>query len=394
MVWSCLLLLEFLLINVSSAAHFQTLATSCVSKIAELLRLFNSRTSQLVLGAGAIHSAARLKSINAKHLALVTQCLGLVISILPHIRAALMAQLPSKQHTLLHDLDKIKREYNDHLEKVLSKFVNIISGIVEHGLAPRISKTDFDQRGRMQREIELCGFLEGVATNTKKMHQVLAGLLPTDHLHDVFSRIFSNIDSMVPTLFMNADTSSKGKNATNSGGFLLPSTEAGKRRLVAEVEIMTKGLNSLPGVQEWEFSSMSVLKKKLELDVEPEKESEEEPENQVNAPVMENGNGHEHAEGANDTVDEAQEEITSAEVVKNGNNDSKGTNNDVDEETSNINSVSENESSEQEATEGDENKTLVEVKSVSNGEGNDDESSPSQVENAEDTEEEESNEAT
>ena len=281
MVWSCLLLLEFLLLNVSSAAHFQTLATNCVSKISDLLRLFNSRSSQLVLGAGAIHSSARLKSINAKHLALVTQCLGLVVSTLPHIRAALMAQLPSKQHTLLHDLDKIKREYNEHLEKVLSKFVSIISGIVEHGLAPRITKTDFDERGNMSGDVECCAFLEGVSTNTRKMHQVIEGLLPPDHLQDVFSRIFANIDQIVPILFMNAHKVSieakaadqsknlsrnKANTVMSSKTFVMPTTQVGKHRMIEEVEIMTNKLKSLPGVKNWEFTCISVLKTKLELE--------------------------------------------------------------------------------------------------------------------------------
>jgi hypothetical protein len=123
-----------------------------ISKVVELLRLFNTRTSQLVLGAGAIHSSAKLKSINAKHLALVTQCLGMMIAILPHIRAALMAQLPSKQHLLLSDLDNVKQDYADQLEKVLTKLVTILGGIVEHGLAPLIVKTDFDQRSKTVRD--------------------------------------------------------------------------------------------------------------------------------------------------------------------------------------------------------------------------------------------------
>ena len=65
-VWSCLLLIEMLMTNLAAAATFQSLAIDVVGKISDLLRLYNSRTTQLVLGAGAIHSAARLKSINAK----------------------------------------------------------------------------------------------------------------------------------------------------------------------------------------------------------------------------------------------------------------------------------------------------------------------------------------
>ena len=84
--------------NLSAAGHFQSLATNAVTKVAELLRrLFNTRTTNLVLGAGAICTA-----------------------LLPHIRAALMAQLPSKQHALLNDLDKIKKDYLDHLFLVVT----------------------------------------------------------------------------------------------------------------------------------------------------------------------------------------------------------------------------------------------------------------------------------
>ena len=61
-VWSCLLLVEMVMTDMACAAHFKALATNMVGKVAELLRLFNSRSTQLVLGAGAIHSAARLKS--------------------------------------------------------------------------------------------------------------------------------------------------------------------------------------------------------------------------------------------------------------------------------------------------------------------------------------------
>jgi vacuolar protein sorting-associated protein 54 len=261
-VWSCLLLVEMLMNDIACAAHFQSLATNVVGKVAELLRLFNSRSTQLVLGAGAIHSAARLKSINAKHLSLVTQCLGMIISILPHVRAALMAQLPSKQHGLLQDLDKIKKEYADHNEKVLNKFVTIIGGIVEHSLAPRIMATNFDSRVG---EVGCCVFLDGVSTNTKKMHQVLSGLLPPDHLQDVFSRIFAYVDQKTPDLFIAAAT----PNQNNQGAFYFPTTDAGKRQMLVEVETMTTNLNKLPGVRPWDFTAIQVLERQLEYELRP-----------------------------------------------------------------------------------------------------------------------------
>lgn len=249
--------------NIACAVQFQSLATNIVGKVAELLRLFNSRSTQLVLGAGAIHSAARLKSINAKHLSLVTQCLGVIIAILPHVRAALMAQLPSKQHGLLQDLDKIKKEYADHLEKVLNKFVTIIGGIVEHSLAPRILGTNFDARAG---EDSCCVFLDGVATNTRKMHQVLSSLLPPDHLQDVFSRIFAFLDQKVPALFFTSAT----PNSNNQGSFYFPTSDPGKRQMLVEMERMTTSLNSLAGVRPWEFTAIRVLERHLDYELHPQ----------------------------------------------------------------------------------------------------------------------------
>lgn len=281
-VWSCLLVLEMVMNNVAAAAHFQSLASNVVSKISELLRLFNSRTTHLVLGAGAIHSAARLASINAKHLSLVTQCLGMVIATLPHVRAALMAQMPPRQHTLLSSLDQIKKEFGDHNEKVLNKFVTIIGGIVEHGLSPKIAGTNFDARAQtippVDGVVPCCVFVEGVSTTTRKMHKVLASLLPPDHLQDVFSRIFAFVDQKIPSLFVAAadgtlptkNSPKKGVSPKNAGTtvamptFAFPQTDKGKERMLIEVGIMTEQLNGLDGVQPWDFTVVNVLERKLE----------------------------------------------------------------------------------------------------------------------------------
>ena len=264
-VWSSLLLLEMVMDDVACAAHFQTLARNVVGKVSELLRLFNTRSTHLVLGAGAIHSAARLKSINAKHLAIVTQCIALVLAVLPHIRAALMAQLPAKQHTLLYDLDKIKVDYHDHSEKILSKLVSIIGGIVEHSLVPRIANTDFDARAtkasssaeHVVASMECCAFLDSVVTNTRKMHQVLLSMLPPELLRDVFSRIFAYLDHKVPSLFNTV--------ANSDQAFSMPSTDEGKLQMIKEVGYMATTLNSLEGVQPWNFTATKILEQELDV---------------------------------------------------------------------------------------------------------------------------------
>lgn len=285
-VWSCLLLLEMVMDDVACAAHFQTLATNVVGKVAELFRFFNTRSTQLVLGAGAIHSAARLKSINAKHLSIVTQCIALALAVLPHIRAALMAQLPAKQHALLSDLDKIKLDYSDHSEKILAKLVSIIGGIVEHSLAAKIPQTNFDNlagtaSSSVENDIlEPTPFIDSVLTNTKKMHQVLNVMLPPDLLRDVFSQIFAYLDQKVPSLYKNFAAVRIDPNAPNKTRFSMPTTEYGKRRMVSEVDHMTKTLNCLDGVQPWHFTATKVLERELDIEEEePEEDYPSSPEN-------------------------------------------------------------------------------------------------------------------
>mmetsp|Transcript_1099 Transcript_1099/g.1541 ORF Transcript_1099/g.1541 Transcript_1099/m.1541 type:complete len:623 (-) Transcript_1099:2461-4329(-) len=321
-VWSCLLLVEMVMTNLACASQFQALATNLVGKVAELLRLFNSRSTKLVLGAGAIQSAARLKSINAKHLSLVTQCVGMVTAILPHVRAALMAQLPSKQHTLLVDLDKIKKEYAEHSEMVLNKFVNIIGGIVEHGLAPRISSINFDSRAKanplpaedVTGPIPCCVFLEGVNTNIKKMHQVLNALLPNVHMQDVFSRIFAYVDQKIPAILISAAAASSAQSDKPAkAGFSLPQTDEGKRRMILEVESMTINLNNLAGVRPWDFTAMNVLERKLDYELRPKVEVH--PAETVSETVESHENASETAESLkNGSGAEVPKEVPSSET--------------------------------------------------------------------------------
>jgi hypothetical protein len=273
-VWSCLLLMEMVINNIATASFFPTLASTVVAKVGELLRLFSTRTNHLVLGAGAIQSAARLKTINARHLSCVTQCLGMIIALIPHIRAALMAHLPPRQHTLLTSLDQIRKECAEHNEKILNKFVTIIGGIVEVGLAPKIQGTDFDARMRGSPPgpagpVSCCIFFEGVSSNTRKMHEVLAALLPSDHLQDVFSRIFSFVDQKIPSLFIAASEQQVTIAGVSSPSFSFPTTNEGKKRMLLEAEVMTKNLNDLAGVYPWDFTIVSVLGKHMMYELYP-----------------------------------------------------------------------------------------------------------------------------
>ena len=106
-VWSCLLLIQMIESLFATVAYFPVLSTDVLQRLVDLLRLFNTRATDLILHAGAIRRGT-LPKITAKHLALTSQCLGLIMAVLPHVRAALAAQLPQREHLLLTEIDRVK----------------------------------------------------------------------------------------------------------------------------------------------------------------------------------------------------------------------------------------------------------------------------------------------
>jgi vacuolar protein sorting-associated protein 54 len=193
-VWSVLLLLENIINYLQIAITFPTVTIDVIPKVVELIRLFDQRTRQLVLGAGAIHSIARLKNISAKHLAVTSQSVLLLIALLPHIRAALLAKLPSNRQMLLTELDRTSQVLLDHHSQLLSKFVSIVSEACDSSAAG-LAQIDwsvftggadyFDQLGK----------------NASALHRVLCGILPTEQLTDVFARIVAVINRKVVAHF-------------------------------------------------------------------------------------------------------------------------------------------------------------------------------------------------
>jgi vacuolar protein sorting-associated protein 54 len=105
--------------------NLSLLTTDTMSRIIEFLKAFNSRTCQVVLGAGAMRSAG-LKNITAKHLALASQSLSIVIALIPYIRETFRRHLSPKQAVMLVEFDKLKRDYQEHQNEIHAKLIAIM----------------------------------------------------------------------------------------------------------------------------------------------------------------------------------------------------------------------------------------------------------------------------
>jgi vacuolar protein sorting-associated protein 54 len=124
-VGASLALLKMCADHLAVARRVPSLGPVAVYKIAELLRVFNSRTSQLVLGAGSMRTAG-LRSITAKHLALAQQSVRLFLEVTAAVSASLSPTLPDTRRTqLLSEFSSTERDLEKHKTELQTKMVSI-----------------------------------------------------------------------------------------------------------------------------------------------------------------------------------------------------------------------------------------------------------------------------
>jgi vacuolar protein sorting-associated protein 54 len=70
--------------------------------------------------------SAGLKNITAKHLALASQSLSIVIALIPYIRETFRRHLSPKQAVMLVEFDKLKRDYQEHQNEIHAKLIAIM----------------------------------------------------------------------------------------------------------------------------------------------------------------------------------------------------------------------------------------------------------------------------
>jgi vacuolar protein sorting-associated protein 54 len=246
-VWSAMLLTEITLNYLNISVSFPPVTTDIIAKTVELLKLFDHRTKQLVLGAQAIQSAARLKSISAKHLAVTAQSIGLLLALLPHIRAALLAQLPPKHHMQLLELDRVSHLLIDHHGKIVAKFVGIVGDFVDQS-ASRLRLVDWDSinqgQGRQGASTSsYCEYFEEIQRNITALHRVLLESLPAEQVQDVFSRIFALLNRRIPMHFEET----------------MPTTTAGKQRILDEIAHLVVAFSRLTQIDQVAIAATATL---------------------------------------------------------------------------------------------------------------------------------------
>ncbi|ORY24063.1 Vps54-like protein-domain-containing protein [Naematelia encephala] len=168
--------------------NLELVVTDVMGRIIEFLKSFNSRTCQVVLGAGAMRSAG-LKNITAKHLALASQSLSVVVSLIPYIREFIRRHLSAKQAVMLTEFDKLKRDYQEHQNEIHAKLVAIMSDrIAVHVGALR----EIDWEASSEKD-SARPYAEMLVKETATLHKVLSKYLATQTVEGVMSEVLAAI---------------------------------------------------------------------------------------------------------------------------------------------------------------------------------------------------------
>ncbi|KAL3677642.1 hypothetical protein R1sor_027590 [Riccia sorocarpa] len=224
-----LILLKMVAEYIDISNSLPNLATEVVHRVAEILKSYNQRTCQLVLGAGAMQVSG-LKSITAKHLALASQTISFFYALIPDIRRLLSVHIPEvRKALLLTEIDRVGQDYRTHRDEIHSKLVQIMRERLLHHLkaVPQIvegwNKAEDSDPQPSQ-------FARSLTKEVGVLFRVVSPILQEADTRSVFTRVVALFHSQI------AETFSK----------LEINTSHGKRKLYRELQLILTCIRGLP----------------------------------------------------------------------------------------------------------------------------------------------------
>ncbi|KAF1944001.1 Vps54-domain-containing protein [Clathrospora elynae] len=198
------------------------------SSLCDYIKLCNSRLCQLILGAGAMHSAG-LKNINTKHLAIASQTLSFLIAILPYIRECARRRITSATNkSAISEFDNVKRLLYDQQNQIHEKLTDILSGRATVHMRS-LKKVEWDTEAEVGRDVSAS--MESLTKDTVTMHKVINKYLSDIQVRMIMGPVFESYREQVGKVIVEA--------AVN--------TPEGKARLLRETKLFDTKLGPIDG---------------------------------------------------------------------------------------------------------------------------------------------------
>lgn len=163
-----------------------TMTSDISASLISYLQLFNSRCTQLILGAGATRSAG-LKNITTKHLALASQALAFIAALIPHVREFVRRHCGSGTtvSSLMGEFDKVRRLYQEHQNNIYDKLVEVMSGRAVAG-SKKMKAVDWEA----SKGAAVHDYMETLTKETSMLHRILTKHLPEGTVRLIMMPVF------------------------------------------------------------------------------------------------------------------------------------------------------------------------------------------------------------
>ncbi|KAI9744167.1 MAG: hypothetical protein M1818_002319 [Claussenomyces sp. TS43310] len=204
-----------------------SLTSDITSLLVSYLQLFNSRCTQLILGAGATRSVG-LKNITAKHLALASQALSFIATLIPYIREFVRRHAGSgpPAAALMGEFDKVKRSYQEHQNNISDKLVDIMSARSSvHVKSMKMIKWDVSNSTGVN------SYMDILTKETANLHKALSRHMPETTVMMIMDPVFKHYKEQWGKAF----------------GDAVLETDAGKERMLRDVEFFNTRLSKIDG---------------------------------------------------------------------------------------------------------------------------------------------------
>lgn len=169
-VGTVLILIQLVCEYCVCAYNLQLLVPIIGRNLTELLRTFNSRSCQLVLGAGALKTAG-LKTITTTNLALTSRSLQMVLWMIPHVRAHFNALASDP----LGGFDAVERDIGHHIQQLETKVLSIMNSLLGDQLNEWDAKPPVPSKA-----------FRNVSRHLTKLHEAVSSVLPEEQVSLLF----------------------------------------------------------------------------------------------------------------------------------------------------------------------------------------------------------------
>ncbi|NXK61971.1 VPS54 protein, partial [Sylvietta virens] len=235
-VGTVLLLIRIILEYCQCVDNIPSITTDMLTRLSDLLKYFNSRSCQLVLGAGALQVVG-LKTITTKNLALSSRCLQLIVHYIPIIRAHFEARLQPKQFSMLRHFDHITKDYHDHIAEISAKLVAIMDSLFDKLLSKYEVKAPVPS-----------ACFRNICKQMAKMHEAIYDLLPEEQTQMLFLRINASYKLHLKRQLAHL-------NVVNDGGPL-------NGLVTSDVAFYTGNLQALKGLNDLDLNMAEIWEQK------------------------------------------------------------------------------------------------------------------------------------